>query len=65
MGFIGMGKQNGGLLRNFLRRPTRVLAVCEVDRTRREAAAKTVNDYYQNRSGGNAGACAAYNDFRE
>ena len=65
MGFIGMGKQNGGLLYNFLRRKTRVLAVCEVDRTRREAAAKKVNDYYEKKSGGSAGGCAAYNDFRE
>jgi predicted dehydrogenase len=65
MGFIGVGKQNGGLLRNFLRRKTRVVAVCEVDKTRRDAAVKTVNDYYENRSGGNAGGCAAYNDFRE
>jgi predicted dehydrogenase len=65
MGFIGMGKQNGGLLRNLLRHQTRVLAVCDVDTTRREAAAKTANDYYQKRSGGNAGGCAAYNDFRE
>ena len=65
MGFIGMGKQNGGLLNGFLRRSTRVVAVCEVDRTRREAALKRVNDYYQNRSGGSAAGCTAYNDFRE
>ena len=42
MGFIGMGKQNGGLLRNFLRQNTQVLAVCEVDTTRRENAARSL-----------------------
>jgi predicted dehydrogenase len=60
MGFIGMGKQNGGLLNNFLSRNTRVVAVCEVDKTRREHALKRVNDRYKGASG-----CKAYSDFRE
>ena len=46
MGFIGMGKQNGGLLGGFLGQDTQVLAVCDVDTTRREAAKKRVDDYY-------------------
>ena len=65
MGFIGVGKQNRGLLQNFLHHDTRVLAVCDVDTTRREAAVKTVNEFYQGRPGENAGGCAAYSDFRE
>ena len=65
MGFIGMGKQNSGLLHNFLRHDTRVLAVCDVDKTRRESAVKTVNEFYQDQSGGNTGGCVGYNDFRE
>ena len=35
MGFIGMGKQSRGLLGNFLGQNTQVLAVCDVDTTRR------------------------------
>lgn len=67
LGFIGVGKQNGYLMRNMLRRKeTQVLAVCEVDTTRREHAQKTVNEYYAEKS--NSGAskkCEAYSDFRE
>ena len=48
MGFIGMGKQNGGLLRNFLGpKGGKVLAVCDVDTTRRENAKKTVDAHYR------------------
>ena len=48
MGFIGMGKQNRGLLGNFLRhRVCRVVAVCEVDTTRRVDAQNRVNEYYK------------------
>ena len=60
MGFIGMGKQNRGLMRNFLGQDApRVLAVCDVDTTRRTDAKKTVDDFYKNSD------CAAYSDFRE
>src|SRR5579862_77888 len=38
MGFIGQGTQGHGLLENFLRQPTRVVAVCDVDTTRRNHA---------------------------
>ena len=65
MGFIGMGKQNGGLLRNFLRQNTQVLAVCEVDTNRRENAARTVNKYYAGKAQKPANQCATYTDFRE
>ncbi|MCF7972955.1 MAG: Gfo/Idh/MocA family oxidoreductase [Phycisphaerae bacterium] len=60
MGFIGVGKQNRGLLNGFLHRDTRVLAVCDVDTTRRDTAQKTVNDFYKQTSG-----CDAYNDYRK
>ncbi len=60
MGFIGVGKQNRGLLNGFLHRDTRVLAVCDVDTTRRNTAQKTVNDHYKQTSG-----CDAYNDYRK
>src|SRR5580658_7904954 len=59
MGFIGMGKQSQDLLGNFLRQDTRVLAVCDVDTTRRTDAKKKVDKFYDNAD------CATYNDFRE
>lgn len=67
LGFIGMGKQSRGLLNGFIRnKDTQVVAVCDVDTTRREHAKKTVADYYAKQT--DAGAftgCAAYTDFRE
>jgi predicted dehydrogenase len=58
IGFIGVGKQGLGLVDNFLKQDTRVLAVCDVDTTRRNAAREKVNTFYGNSD------CAAYNDFR-
>ena len=64
MGFIGMGKQSRGLLGNFLGQDTHVVAVCDVDTTRRENAKQVVDKTYAKSSAGGKG-CAAYNDFRE
>jgi predicted dehydrogenase len=64
MGFVGMGTQNRGLLGGFLGQDTQVLAVCDVDTTRREAAKKRVDEFYSSQKTKPA-ACAAYNDFRE
>jgi predicted dehydrogenase len=67
LGFIGMGTQGRGLLSGFLNRAdTQVIAVCDVDTTRREHARKTVEDYYAKKSDrpGFKG-CLASNDFRE
>jgi predicted dehydrogenase len=67
LGFIGMGKQNRGLMGGFLKFPdTQVLAVCDVDTTRREAAKKAVEDYYAKQTpAGSYKGCSAYNDFRQ
>jgi predicted dehydrogenase len=66
MGFIGMGKQNWGLLRNFMsQRGVQVVAVCEVDTTRRVSAQELVNSHYEGKSEDAPADCAAYNDFRE
>ena len=60
VGFIGMGIQMRGLLSTFIgRQDTQVVAVCDVDTNRRNAAKKRVDDFYKNSN------CAAYNDFRE
>ena len=64
MGFIGMGKQSRGLLGSFLGHETRVLAVCDVDTTRRKDAQKRVNARYRKKADATDG-CAAYSDFRE
>ena len=63
MGFIGMGKQSRGLLGTFLGNDTRVVAVCDVDPTRREDAKRKVDTHYGEPAG--SAGCAAYNDFLE
>ncbi|MAC50577.1 MAG: dehydrogenase, partial [Verrucomicrobiales bacterium] len=40
MGFIGMGKQNNGLLNNFIGQGIQAVAVCDVDTNRRKNAEK-------------------------
>jgi predicted dehydrogenase len=66
MGFIGMGKQNRGLLGAFLHSDVcRVVAVCEVDSTRRTAAQEQVNAFYTERPELGSPDCAVYTDFRE
>jgi len=65
MGFIGMGTQSRGLLGGFLGQETQVLAVCDVDTTRRENAKKRVDDYYDKQNGRTGDGCTTYNDFRE
>ena len=64
MGFIGMGKQSQGLLGGFLGLETQVVAVCDVDATRRNQAQQRVDEHYRN-ARQKAAPCAAYNDFRE
>lgn len=65
VGFIGMGKRNKTLLKGFLSRQVQVVAVCDVDKTRRENAQTFVNDYYKQNPKKGTADCKAYNDFRE
>jgi len=66
LGFIGVGTQGRGLMGGFLnRKECRVLAVCDVDTSRREHAKKRVEDHYAKQAGINYKGCTAYNDFRE
>jgi predicted dehydrogenase len=65
MAFIGMGIQNRGLLNNFLFRDVKVLAVCDVDTTRRESALQMVEKFHADHTDKGACACKGYNDFRE
>jgi predicted dehydrogenase len=60
MGVIGTGTQMRGLLGKFLQYDeVKVIAVCDVDTTRRNAAKETVDKKYGNSD------CKAVNDFRE
>lgn len=66
MAFIGFGIQARGLLRNFLHQDVSVVAMCDVDTTRREDAVKRVDDFYKTHpDSGIPGACKGYNDFRD
>ena len=65
VGFIGMGIQSRGLLSSFLHEDVQVVAVCDVDTTRREAARKRVDEHYAAFPASGLPGCAAYNDFRE
>jgi len=70
VGFVGMGKMSRALLSQVLHREAQVLAVCDVDTTRREDAKRAVDEFYA-RNAGHAGAgssssgCAAYNNFED
>ena len=59
MGFIGMGKQNNGLLNNFIGQGIQAVAVCDVDTNRRKNAEKIVNQKHKNSD------CQASVDYRE
>lgn len=65
MGFVGLGKQAHGLLRNFLGRETQVLAVCDVDTSRREDAKKIVEGHYAKQAGSGYKGCDATGKFEE
>jgi predicted dehydrogenase len=66
VGFIGMGIQSRGLLNSFLHEHSvEVVAVCDVDTTRREAARKRVDEHYAAFPASGRPGCSAYNDFRE
>ena len=58
---IGIGIQGRFLLTEFLKQPNvRVVAICDVDKARREDGASRVNAYYKDGS-----KCATFADFRE
>lgn len=66
IGCIGMGTQMGGLMGGLMgRKDTQIVAVCDVDTTRRENAKKKAEDHYAKQTGLNYKGCAAYKDFRE
>lgn len=64
VGFIGMGVQSRGLLDLFMYR-SEVVAVCDVDATRREDARQRVDDFYARSPQYGSAGCRAYNDYEE
>jgi predicted dehydrogenase len=66
MGFIGTGKQMGGLMNGFLGKDeVQGVAVCDVDTTRREDAKKKLEAFYAKKNATDFKGCTAHNDFRE
>ncbi len=65
VGCIGMGRMGMGDLRDFIGRPeTQVLAVCDVDANRAEAARAHVDKHYgKEKAAGTYRGCTAYNEF--
>ena len=65
-GCIGIGKQMRGLMSGFLSKPeTQLVAVCDVDTTRREDGKKQVEGFYAKQSGSDFKGCTTHRDFRE
>lgn len=66
LGFIGVGKMSSGHLGYFTGRPdTEVLAICDVDKTRREHFTKFVDDKYKELKRAGAKPCTGYLDYKE
>jgi len=66
LGVIGCGIQSRGLMGNFLKQPrTKVVAVCDVDTTRREDHKRIVEEFYSKETGTDFKGCSVYKDFRE
>lgn len=65
-GYIGVGKQGRHLLNSFLPHDNvQVVAVNDVDTTRRNHHRKLVEDFYTSRTGKPWQGCASYTDYRE
>ncbi|MFA7692699.1 MAG: Gfo/Idh/MocA family oxidoreductase [Candidatus Hydrogenedentales bacterium] len=66
MGFIGAGKQGSYLAEGFLNhKRCQIVAVCDVDTTRRTALLNRVNTFYEGHPSRGTADCKGYNDFRE
>jgi predicted dehydrogenase len=66
MGSIGVGTQGRGLLGGWLgNKEVQVVAVSDVDTTRREHSKKTIEDRYAQQTGSTYKGCDTYKDFRD
>ena len=65
VGFIGLGKQAGGLRNRFLQNESRVIAVCDVDQSKTTAFSEAVNKFYAEKNEQNSyKGCQLYDDYR-
>jgi predicted dehydrogenase len=67
IGVIGLGPQGRGLMSGLLRKPgAQVVAVCDVDASRREDGRQRVDTHYEKQTDrGAAKGCMVFEDFRE
>ncbi len=67
VGLIGRGLMGSGHLERLAYdKAFQLVAVCDVDATRRQTGQQAVNNIYgSQQTGGTYNACAAYNDYRE
>src|SRR5262245_42560954 len=66
LGCIGIGIMGRSLLNNCVQREdVQVLAVCDVDTTRREAARRSVEEAYSKLTNASYRGCTEHNDIRE
>ncbi|HNW07764.1 MAG TPA: Gfo/Idh/MocA family oxidoreductase [Verrucomicrobiota bacterium] len=66
LGVIGTGTQGRALLNNFLAMPdTQVVAVCDVDTTRRDHHRRLVDEFYRIKGNTEYRGCPGYKDFRD
>src|SRR3974390_2893633 len=66
LGVIGTGTQGRGLLNNFLAMPnTQVVAVCDVDTTRRDHHQKVVDEFYSIKGNKEYQGCTGYKQFQD
>ncbi len=66
IGCIGMGRQMGNLLTALLPRDEiQMVAVCDVDTTRREHARQRIDQAYSEKTGRDGKVCSIHADFRE
>lgn len=65
LGFIGLGKQAGGLRGQFLKNEGRVIAACDVDASKVVSFSDAVNAHYAAQTGGGTyNGCQRYDDYR-
>ena len=66
MGCVGMGTQLRGLMNGFIHQDgVQIVAVCDVDTTRRNDAQRIANEYYEKNPSKGTADVKGYNDFRE
>ncbi|GAB2581659.1 Gfo/Idh/MocA family protein [Spirosoma areae] len=65
VGFIGLGKQCGGLRNQFLKNDARLMAACDVDQSKMAVFSEAVNKFYADKADKlSYTGCQHYDDYR-